>query len=156
MTELNMAQVRIDERFLHRINVREWGWPKLVMPGKIWRSEKDKTITCLTRCDAENFNVDTRRLEVVEPGGMQTIPESWSAAMWEYAQAYPSSACQLGPFLRITEEQRANFIRERAKLLMAKDSDLGVLLLAHEIGMFAAFDCEDLKPSPLPTVAETK
>jgi len=135
--------VRIDERLLGRIGVREWGLPSLCVPGKMWRSELRGTISCMTTkgTDGERVNIETRRLEVVRAGEKQWMPEEWRAALWEYVQAWPESGCGYGPLLAITERERCDFLRKMAAELATAD-DIGCRLIAHGIGEFAAVEYE--------------
>ena len=134
--------VRIDERLLHRIGVREWGMPSICMPGKMWRSEKHGTISCMTpHEDANKVKIETLPLEVIPAGeSMSEMPDHWRAALWEYVQAWPDSGHGYGPLLSITEEQRCDFIRNWAKKL--SDSTSGVCSIANAIGEFAAYGYE--------------
>ena len=134
--------VRIDERLLHRIGVREWGMPSICMPGKMWRSEKHGTISCMTpHEDASKVKIETLPLVVIPAGEMSQMPDSWRAALWEYVQAWPDSGHGYGPFLSITEEQRCDFIRNWAKKLAASDN-IGCCSIANAIGEFAAYGYE--------------
>lgn len=137
-----MNTVRIDERLLHRIGVREWGMPSICMPGKMWRSEKHGTISCMTpHEDANKVKIETLPLEVIPAGeSMSEMPDHWRAALWEYVQAWPDSGHGYGPLLSITEEQRCDFIRNWAKKL--SDSTSGVCSIANAIGEFAAYGYE--------------
>jgi hypothetical protein len=139
--------VTIDKMLLHRIGVREWGLPSLCMPGKIWRSEKHGTITCMVAHeDKSKVKIETLPLVVIE-GNFEPswMPDHWRAALWEYVQAWPNSGCDLGPFLALTEEQRCDFIRRRAAELVKSDN-IGCRHIAHDIGQFAALQY------PLPEV----
>ncbi len=142
----SVTPVRIDERLIHRIGVREWGLPSLCMPGKIWRSKERGTISCMTPKDKEHVNIETLPLVVVSAGESQWMPDTWRASLWEYVQAWPASGCGYGPFLAITEEQRCDFIRKMAKDLAASDN-IGCRSIAHNIGQFAAYDYERVEPN---------
>jgi len=134
--------VTIDKQLIGRIGVREWGLPSMTVPGNIWRSEKNGTITCITHGTTPGFiSFQTRPLVVVEPGELQWMPDSWRAALWEYVQAWPSSGSGYGPFLALTEEQRCDFIRLQAAELVKSDN-IGCRHIAHDIGMFAALEYE--------------
>ncbi len=133
--------VRIDERLLNRFGVREWGLPSLIMPGKIWRSEKDSTISCMIGDGDDHVRTETRKLEVVPAGESQWMPLEWRNALWEYVQAFPHSGCSLGPFLAITEAQRCHFIRAMAAKL-AESDDTGCRSIANDVGEFAAWGYE--------------
>ena len=134
--------VRIDERLLHRIGVREWGMPSICMPGKMWRSEKHGTISCMTpHEDASKVKIETLPLVVIPAGEMSQMPDSWRDALWEYVQAWPDSGHGYGPFLSITEEQRCDFIRNWAKKL-AESDNIGCCSIANAIGEFAAYGYE--------------
>lgn len=133
-----MDIVKIDERLIHRINVREWGLPSLCIPGKMWRSEKNKTISCMTPKGTDRVNIEILPLAIVPAGEEQWMPDTWRKSLWEYAQAWPASGCEYGPFLAISEEQRCNFIRELAKTLVASDN-IGCRSIADDIGMLAAW-----------------
>lgn len=142
MTEpIAKEPVKIDERLIHRIGVREWGLPSMCIPGKIWRSEKHGTISCMLAKGADMVTTETLPLVIVEAGETQWMPDAWRSALWEYVQAWPSCGCEYGPFLALTEEQRCDFIRLRAKELADSDN-IGCCLIAHSIGQFAAVDYE--------------
>lgn len=143
------SAVRISDRLIDRIQVREWGMPSICMPGKIWRSGLYGTISCMLphATDATLVRIETLPLEVVKIGEKQFMPDAWRSALWEYVKAWPSSGCQYGPFLAITEEQRCDFIRNMAADLVISDN-IGCRMIAHSIGMFAAFDYE-LPESPV-------
>lgn len=134
-------EVRIDERLIHRIGVRELGLPSLCMPGKMWRSKEKGTITCMTPKDEKRVNIETLPLVVVKAGEKQWMPDVWRASLWEYVQAWPSSGCDYGPFLAISEAERCDFIRKMAKDLVASDN-IGCRHIADDIGMFAALGYE--------------
>ena len=130
--------VRIDERLICRIGIREWGLPSICMPGKMWRSEKHRTISCMTpHEDASKVKIETLPLVVIPAGEMSQMPDVWRAALWEYVQAWPDTGYVYGPFLAITEEQRCDFIRNWAKKLVASDN-IGCCATALAIGVFAA------------------
>lgn len=135
------TEVRIDERLIGRISVREFGLPSVCMPGKIWRSEEHGTISCMTPKSEARVNIETLPLVVVKAGEKQWMPDVWRASLWEYVQAWPSSGCGYGPFLALTEAQRCDFIRAMAKELVASDN-IGCRLIAHGIGEFAAVNFE--------------
>lgn len=140
--EVAANAVRIDERLVDRIGVREWGLPSLCMPGKIWRSKSNRTITCmLPHEDPSKVKMETLPLVVIPAGEMSWMPDAWRDALWEYVQAWPSSGHGLGPFLAITEEQRCDFIRNWAKQLVASDN-IGCCSIANAIGEFAAYGYE--------------
>lgn len=143
--ENHPAPVRIDERLIGRIGVREWGLPSMCMPGKIWRSEKCGTITCMVEKDAENVSIETFPLLVVKAGEGQWMPDKWRAALWIYVQAWPHSGCGLGPWLSITEEQRCDFIRKMAVDLVKSDN-IGCRSIANSIGEFSAYGYELVEP----------
>lgn len=115
----------------------------MCIPGKVWRSEKHGTISCMTARGADRVNIETLPLVVIEPGEKQWVPDEWRAAMWEYVQAWPSSGCYLGPLLALTEAQRCDFIRKMAADLVKSDN-IGCRHIAHGIGQFAALDYEVL------------
>lgn len=143
----SLPSVRVDSRLVHRIAVREWGLPSTRCPGKMWRSEDHGTISCML-AHPDNpmiVRIETRPLEIVDPGGSQWMPDDWRAALWEYCQAWPSSGCEYGPFLALTEERRCDFIRKMAEELVASDN-IGCRLIAHDVGMFAAIDYELPEP----------
>lgn len=133
--------VTVDQRLVHRIGVREWGMPSLVMPGKMWRSEEHGTISCMVASGPDHVRTETRPLEIVAPGEHQWMPDEWRAALWEYVQAWPSSGMELGPFLAITEQERCDFIRAQAGRLLEADN-IGLRLVAHDIGAFASVEFE--------------
>lgn len=102
---MNVQQkpAQIEERLLHAIGVREWGMPSLCVPGKIWRSEKNATISCmLAHEDPTKVKIETLPMEVIQTGEASWIPDSWRDALWEYVQAWPESGAGLGPLLRRT------------------------------------------------------
>lgn len=137
--------VKIDERLIDVISVREFGLPSLCVPGKMWRSEDKGTISCMTASDiATRVNIETLPLLVVEAGEDQWMPLKWQEALWEYVQAWPASGCEYGPFLNLTEEQRCDFIRKLAKTLVASDN-IGCCLIAHGIGQLAAVTYQPIK-----------
>lgn len=136
-----MKTVKIDERLISRIGVREWGLPSLVVPGQIWRSEKTNTITCMVAIDAVNVSIRTLPLEIISPGELSVMPNEWRAAIWEYVRTYPHSGCGYGPFLAITNKERCDFIRTIAKTLVESD-DIGCRSIANSIGQFAAWGYE--------------
>jgi len=148
MTEV-IAQpitVKIENRLIHRIGIREWGMPSLCVPGKIWRSEKNGTISCMVpHQDPSKVAIETHPLVITTDGFASWIPDHWRAALWEYCQAWPSSGMEYGPFLALTEEQRCDFLRARAKQLVASDN-IGCRHIAHDIGMFAALDYQIIEP----------
>src|SRR4051812_31536525 len=87
--------VKIEDRLLHRIGVREWGLPSLCIPGKIWRSEKHATISCMVAHeDATKVKIETLPLIIRTDGMASEIPDHWRAALWEYCQAWPSSGME--------------------------------------------------------------
>jgi hypothetical protein len=133
--------VKIESSLLHRIGVREWGLPSMCIPGKIWRSEKYKTVTCMVpHDDAGKVKIETLPLVVIEGNWEPSwMPDHWRSALWEYVQAWPHSGCELGPFLAITEKRRCEFIRNMAKQLVSSDN-IGCRSIAHSIGQFASLD----------------
>lgn len=138
----SMPIARIERRLVSRIGVREWGLPTLAMPGKVWRSRENDTMTCMVpHSDPAEFAIETLPLEVIEPGELSEIPDHWRDAMWEYVQAYPASGHGLAPFLRITEEQRCDFIRTQAEFLVRSDN-IGCRSIAHMIGDLASIEFE--------------
>ena len=132
--------VRIEERLIHRISVREWGLPTCQMDGKIWRSKDRSTISCMVTVAGE-FCLETRQLVIVEAGKEQWIPPHWQDALWIYCQRWPSSGCSLGPFLRISHQDRCNFVRLLATKLAGSD-DIGCLAQAQCVGELAAAEFE--------------
>lgn len=137
----DLKSVRIDERLVHRIGIREWGLPTLRMPGKMWRSDDHATISCMVASEKDELIIQTRRLVVVKAGRQQWMPDEWRAALWEYVQAWPSSGSGYGPFLAISEAERCDFIREQARKLVESDN-IGCRLIAHGIGELASIDYE--------------
>lgn len=139
--------VRIEERLLRRIGIREWGMPSMCMPGKIWRSEDNGTISCMVpHEEPTKVKIETRPLTILTDGFKASwMPDHWRAALWEYVQAWPSSGCGLGPFLALTEAQRCDFIRKRAEELVKSDN-IGCRHIAHDIGQFAALEYEIIEP----------
>lgn len=144
-----MSTVKIDERLIHRIGVREWGMPSLCVPGKMWRSAERGTITCmLASDDPSKVKIETLPLEIIAAGEMSQMPDSWRAALWEYVRTWPDSGHGYGPFLSITEQQRCDFIRKWAEDL-AKSDNIGCCSIANAIGEFAAYGyqlAEEQKP----------
>ncbi len=137
-----ITPVRIEDRLLHRIGVREWGFPSLCIPGQIWRSEAHGTITCMVpHKDPSKVGIETLPMIVTTDGRALWMPDHWRSALWEYVQAWPSSGCGLGPFLALTEAQRCDFIRKRAAELVKSDN-IGCRHIAHDIGQFAALEYE--------------
>lgn len=136
-----MDPVKIDERLISRIGVREWGLPSLVMPGKIWRSEHHGTISCMVASGKNTVRTETRKLQVIPAGESQWMPLEWREALWEYVQAFPHSGCGLGPFLAISTIARCDFIRKMAKQL-AESDNTGCRPIANSIGEFAAWGYE--------------
>lgn len=135
--------VRIDERLIHRIGVREWGLPSICMPGKIWRSEDHGTITCMVAHeDPSKVKIETLPLLTIPAGeSMSEMPDHWRAALWEYVQAWPHSGMCYGPFLALSEAQRCDFIRKMAEKLVKSDN-IGCRSIANDIGEFAAYGYE--------------
>lgn len=147
--------VRIDQRLIGRISVREWGMPSMCIPGKIWRSDINGTITCMTAKGADRVNIETRPLIVVPPGEKQWMPDTWRAALWEYTQAWPHSGMAYGPWLAISEEQRCDFIRKMAEQLVKSDN-IGCRHIANDIGEFAAHGYEIVEPKKVPKTVKMK
>jgi hypothetical protein len=147
-----METVKIEERLISRIGVREWGLPTLVVPGQIWRSEKTKTITCMVANGAVNVSIRTLPLKIIPPGELSVMPDEWRAALWEYVKAYPYSGCGYGPFLAITKAERCAFIRELAKKLVESD-DVACRSIADDVGKFAAFGYELVEGAQSETAA---
>lgn len=143
----DLEPVKIEKRLIHRIGVREWGMPSICIPGKIWRSEEKATISCMVpHEDPTRVKIETRPLTILTDGfKMSWMPDHWRTALWEYCQAWPSSGMEYGPFLALTEQQRCDFIRERAKMLVESDN-IGCRLIAHDIGQFAAVDYQIVEP----------
>lgn len=142
-----MDCVKIEERLLDRIGVREWGLPTLITPGKVWRSEKEVTMTCTVPSldDPENkCSFETLPLVVIGVGELSILPDHWRDAMWEYVQKWPMSGFGLGPFLRISMDERNAFIR---KMVPRLNDDIGCRHVAHAIGHFAAMEYELLDPT---------
>lgn len=135
--------VQIDERLIRRIGVREWGLPSMCVPGQIWRSEKNGTITCMVASkDPARVKIETLPLLQVAAGeSMSVMPDHWRAALWEYVQKWPHSGMRYGPLLAITEQQRCDFIRKMAAELVNSDN-IGCCSIADGIGEFAAYDYE--------------
>ena len=144
------AVVRIEERLIGQIGVREWGLPSLRMPGQIWRSEESSRVFCMLAKEDEPkmLRIDSLPLEIVGIGEPNWIPEAWSAALREYAQAWPSSGCGYGPFLRLTEDERNSFLRKLGQNLLDSDR-IGCQSIADGIGKFAAFGYEKLNEQDL-------
>lgn len=111
----------------------------MCIPGKMWRSEKNGTITCMVPSDdPTRVKIETFPLIRIPPGEFSEMPDHWRAALWEYVQAWPASGHGYGPFLAITEEQRCDFIRNWAKELAMSDN-IGCCSIANAIGEFAAY-----------------
>jgi CO dehydrogenase/acetyl-CoA synthase delta subunit len=111
------------------------------MPGKIWRSEHNGTISCMVSSGKNTVRTETRRLQVVPAGEKQWMPMEWRNALWEYVRAFPHSGCGLGPFLAITRKERCDFIRKMAAQL-AESDNTGCLPIANSVGEFAAWGYE--------------
>lgn len=138
--------VKIEERLIGRIGVREWGLPTLRTPGKIWRSKRHKTVSCMVpSADPDKVSIETARLEVLPIGELTQMPLHWVQSLWEYVQAWPDSGAGLGPFLAITQAERAAFIRQQARRLETAD-DFVVASIAHQIGQLAAYEYEVVEP----------
>jgi len=133
--------VRIEKRLVSRIGVREWGLPTLVMPGKIWRSREKGLISCMLASGDTRIRTETRTLEVINIGEYSRMPDTWRDALWEYVQAQPYSGCGFGPFLRITEKQRCDFIRKMA-IELSNSDDIGCRSMAESVGALAAWGYE--------------
>ena len=140
-----MCSVKIEQRLLKRIGVREWGLPTLVMPGKIWRSENCGTVSCMLANGPNMVRTETLPIEVIRVGELSVMPLAWREAIWEYVQAWPSSGCGLGPFLAISEEERCSFVRMLGEKLVSAD-DIAALSIAHDIGQFASYEYETVEP----------
>lgn len=141
--------VRLDERLVGFIGVREWGLPSLCMPGKIFRSAKNETISCMVSRPETNFRfvrIETLSLKVVKAGEKQWLPKHWMDAIWTYVQAYPMSGYHLGPLLNITEKERCDFIRKLARDLLVDSDNIGCQLIANAIGGIAAYGWEPIQP----------
>lgn len=149
LLDSQLEPVRIEERLVHRIRVREWGLPSLVVPGKIWRSEEKQTISCMLPhpTDATMVRIETRYLEVIPVDEFSTMPDEWRDALWSYVQEWWSSGCHLGPFLRITNAERSKFLRKLA-MKLADSDDIGCRHIAHLIGQFASLDFETVERTP--------
>ena len=147
-TECNTVTVRIDQRLIGHISIREWGLPSMRIPGKIWRSEKNGTISCMIAKDSDLVTIETVPMAIVEAGEPQWMPDSWRAALWEYAQAWPHSGCGYGSFLAITEAQRCDFIRKMAAELVRADN-IGCCSIANSIGEFAAYGYDLYNNEPM-------
>ena len=133
--------VKIESRLLRRIGIREWGLPSMVMPGQIWRSQENQTISCMTPLDDLNVKIESRKLEVLNVGEMSWLPDHWRYALWEYVQRWPDSGCKYGPFLAINEIERNQFLRNLGKRLVDSD-EIGCRSIANSIGEFAAWGFE--------------
>ena len=130
--------VILDERLLHEINVREWGMPSLCIPGQMWRSEKNNTISCMVSlADPSRVKIETLPLKVAPAGTRSELPHHWRAALWEYTKAWHYSGCKYGPLLAITETDRCNLIRALGGNLVASDN-IGCCSIANAIGQAAA------------------
>ncbi len=89
--------VRLTSYNLRKISVREWGIPTFCGAGKMWRSERHRTITCLLPLpdDPKSLRVEVRHLLIVDHAGDQWIPATWLKAAAVYAKAWPGSAPRL-------------------------------------------------------------
>lgn len=143
--DVGEKQVRIDERLIGRIGVREWGLPSLSMPGKMWRSVVHGTISCMVppATDPKLVSIEMLPLVIVNPGEQQWMPDLWRDSLWEYLQAWFYSGCGYGPFLAITEEQRCDMIRKMAQELVKSDN-IGCCSIANAIGEFSAYGYESI------------
>lgn len=149
LLDSQLEPVRIEERLVDRIGVREWGLPSLAVPGQIWRSEEHGTISCMVphSTDANQVSIETRPLEVIPAGELSVIPDHWRDALWSYVQEWWTSGCHLGPFLMITNAERCKFIRMLA-MKLADSDDIGCRHIAHLIGQFASLDFETVERTP--------
>lgn len=147
MSVAPIEPVKIEERLVDRIGVREWGMPSICMPGKIWRSEEHGTITCMVpNLDKNLVSLEMRPLVVIKTGELSWMPDHWRAALWEYVQAWPDSGHGYGPFLALTEEERCDFIRKWAEKLVRSDN-IGCCPIANAIGEFAAYGYQLVEPT---------
>ncbi len=133
--------VKIESRLIDRIGVREWGLPSVVMPGQIWRSETNGTISCMTPKNDNKVKIETRKLEIIPIGVMSWMPDHWRDSLWEYVQQWPGSGCKYGPFLAINKTERNRFLRILGEKLVKSD-EIGCRHIANNIGEFAAFGFE--------------
>lgn len=137
-------KVQIEERLIERIGIREWGLPTLVVPGQIWRSEKNQTITCMVASpEPGRVALETLPLEIIGIGELSIMPDHWRDALWIYVQACPHSGSGLAPFIRITETERNSLIRKMAEGL--KD-DIGCRHIAKCMGELASVEFETVEP----------
>lgn len=139
-----MNKVQIEKRLIHRIGIREWGCPTLRTPGQIWRSKENKTIICMVASDdPDAVRVETLPLEVIDIGELSIMPDHWRDALLEYVRAWPHSGAGLGPFLRITQDERNVLIRSLAGGL---GDHIGCCMVAHYMGQLAAVEYERVEP----------
>lgn len=87
------------------------------------------------------MKIETLPLVVIPAGEMSQMPDSWRAALWDYAQAWPHSGMCYGPFLALTKAQRCDFVRKMAAELVKSDN-IGCCSIADGVGMFAAYGYE--------------
>lgn len=139
METIGQPSVKIEERMICEIGVREWGLPSLCMPGQMWRSKNHGTISCMVPDeDKTKVKIETLKLIVIPSGEMSQMPDSWRASLWEYVQEHFYSGYKYGPFLAITTEQRCDMIHKMAAELVKSDN-IGCCSIANAIGEFAAY-----------------
>lgn len=132
-----MRSIRLREELLHRIGVREWGQPTLVMPGKISRSRERRTVTCSLPSGHKRVRWDTRSVEIVGRAEEEWMPVTWRDAIWTYCKAWPHSAWKLVPFLRAPEKERHALLRRLLENAAAADH-IGIMSSGRVAGAFAA------------------
>lgn len=88
--------VRLLSATVDRLSVREWGLPTGLFVGKLWRSERHRTVTIiLPGPDPERVTFSTRRVERVDRPEDQWLPRAWIDAARVYRREWPASAVRL-------------------------------------------------------------
>ena len=142
---MSKRAVRLGQRLLDRIGVREWGYPSLVTPGQIWRSREAQTVTCIVASGKEAVEIDCRPLTIVEPGDSQWIPKLWRSSIWRYVKAYPASGAGLTALVWPADDERAKLLRSLKP--PEEDWPSAWLLYANMMGNIAALGATIDDPS---------
>ena len=90
-----MRPIRLTSYNIAKIGIREWGLPTGRYVGKLWRSERNRTITCLLPHDADTLRAESRHVLIVDRPDEQWIPATWRRAMSAYKRQWPDSAPRL-------------------------------------------------------------
>lgn len=80
---------------LRKLNVREWGQPSGPYVGRMWRSERQRSVTCCLPCSGGRLRIDTRAVLVVDHVEDQWVPAAWRAALAACRVERPWSALRL-------------------------------------------------------------